>query len=211
MSKKVLVVFGATGNQGSSIIDHVTNDSSLSSEYAIRAITRNTSSAAAQALQKRGFDVMAADIERRESLKPALAGAHTVIAITVTDYTADTYNREFANGKAIADAAVDAGAQYLIFSTLPPASEISDGKYRIDAFDSKANVEKYIRGLPIRSAFFAPGFFMENFAGPLRPQPAGDGTFRLANINKPETRLPLIATRRDVGKFVAPILADPNG
>lgn len=42
---------------------------------------------------------------------------------------------EFAQGKAIADAAVAAGVGYLIFSTLPSSKEFSGGKYHIPHFD----------------------------------------------------------------------------
>jgi uncharacterized protein YbjT (DUF2867 family) len=38
---------------------------------------------------------------------------------------------------------------------------ITGGKYQhVEHFDSKAEVEDYIRALPIKSAFFAPGSFM---------------------------------------------------
>jgi uncharacterized protein YbjT (DUF2867 family) len=41
---KILAVFGATGQQGNSIIIHVLNDAVLSQAYSIRAITRDVNS-----------------------------------------------------------------------------------------------------------------------------------------------------------------------
>ena len=57
-AKKVLVVFGATGNQGGSIINAFLNDSKASAEYSLRGITRDTTSSKAKALQEKGVDTV---------------------------------------------------------------------------------------------------------------------------------------------------------
>ena len=57
-AKKVLVVFGATGNQGGSIIKSFLGDSKASAEYSLRGITRDTSSAKAKALQEKGVETV---------------------------------------------------------------------------------------------------------------------------------------------------------
>lgn len=54
--KKVLVVFGATGSQGGSVINSILNDSGASSQFKIRAITRDPSKPNALALKKRGVE-----------------------------------------------------------------------------------------------------------------------------------------------------------
>lgn len=59
MSKQLLVVFGATGNQGGSVIRAVQEDSKLSSQFRIRGITRDTSKPAAQNLASQGIEVVA--------------------------------------------------------------------------------------------------------------------------------------------------------
>jgi uncharacterized protein YbjT (DUF2867 family) len=210
MSKKILAIVGATGQQGASIIDHVLGSPSLSAKYTVRALTRNTSSSAAQDLSRRGVEIASADVDEPSTLGPALTGAYTVISITITKYASDTYDHEVANGKAIADAAVAAGAQLLVFSTLPSTLAISNGKYRIAAFDAKTEIEKYIRRLPLTSAFFAPGVFMENYTGASGPRKNESGQYVIANINSADTLISLIATRRDVGKFVGLLLDDPE-
>lgn len=55
---KILVVFGATGNQGGSVIKSVLEDPVLSQEFKIRAVTRDTSKPGAQALAEKGVDVV---------------------------------------------------------------------------------------------------------------------------------------------------------
>jgi len=64
----------------------------------------------------------------------------------------------------------------------------------------------------MKSAFFTPGYFMQNLSNPMRqrPRPAGDGTYVIANFVKPDTQLPLIDTVDDAGKYVGAILAEPE-
>jgi uncharacterized protein YbjT (DUF2867 family) len=208
---KLLVVFGATGQQGGSLVDYVINDPELSKQYNVRGVTRDLSKPAAQALLQKGVEVVKGDADDKESLEQAMQGAHTVFAITVTIYDHLTKRREISQGKAMADAAVATGAHYFIFSSLSHAGRISGSKLQnIDHFDGKADVEEYIRTLPIKSAFFAPGSFMQNFGGMMAPHPAGDGTYALSNFVKPETQLPLIDTVGDTGKYIGAILAEPE-
>jgi uncharacterized protein YbjT (DUF2867 family) len=114
-----------------------------------------------------------------------------------------------AHGRALADAAVAAGVEIFIWSTLPNAGKVSKGRLKhMGHFDGKAEVEQYVRTLPLRSAFFAPGCFMSNFHASLAPRPLGDGTYAIFNFVDPQTQLPLIDTASDTGKWIAPMLRD---
>ena len=208
---KLLTVFGATGQQGGSLVEYVINDPELSKQFKVRGITRDLAKPAAQALQQKGVEVIKADVDDKDSLKDAMLGSHTVFGVTATIYDEKLKERELAQGKAMADAAVAAGVQYFIFSTLTNGGKVSDGKIqKLDHFDVKAEIEDYIRAQPMKSAFFAPGSFMQNFGHFMGPRPAGDGTYAIANFVKPETQLPLIDTVDDTGKYVGSILADPD-
>lgn len=55
---KVITVFGATGNQGGSVIKHILADPSLSKGFTIRGVTRDTSKPAAQSLSKQGVQLV---------------------------------------------------------------------------------------------------------------------------------------------------------
>jgi uncharacterized protein YbjT (DUF2867 family) len=55
---KLITVFGATGNQGGSVIDAILADLQLSQEFKIRGITRDTTKKSAQELAKRGVEVV---------------------------------------------------------------------------------------------------------------------------------------------------------
>lgn len=142
---KLLVVFGATGQQGGSVVDFVLNDSDLSKQFNIRGITRDPSKPAAQALEKKGVEVVKGDADEHGSLKSTMQGAHTVFAITATTYDDKLYERELSQGKAMADAAVGAGVKYFIFSTLSNMAKISEGRLKYTGhFDVKAEIEAYI-------------------------------------------------------------------
>lgn len=54
--KKLLVVLGATGKQGGSVINSVLGDEKAAAQFSIRAITRDPSKPSAQALAKRGVE-----------------------------------------------------------------------------------------------------------------------------------------------------------
>lgn len=206
---KLLVVFGATGQQGNSIVETVLADAELSKAYAIRGTTRDVSNPRAQELAQAGVEVVRADIGDPTSLKNAFNGAHVVFANTVTVYDGHTKEHEVTQGRALADAAAAVSVPFYIYSTLPNAGTNSGGKLKnMGHFDGKEEVEQHIRTLPMKSAFIAPGSFMSNFHASMAPHPAGDGTYLLASCVKPETRMPLIDTKGDTGKWVAAILAD---
>lgn len=212
MAKQLLVVFGATGNQGGSTCRAVFDDPELSTRYTVRAITRDTSSAKAQGLKSRGAEVVAADLDDPSSLPAALNGANFVFAITNTSYDGQTRATETRQATALIDEAVKQGASYIIWSSMSHPAAISGGKLvHVDSFDVKAEIETYLRAQPVQSAFFAPGTFMQNFTSTMapRPSPAGDGSYVLANLLRPDTRQPLIDIT-DSGAWVAAILADPE-
>jgi uncharacterized protein YbjT (DUF2867 family) len=208
---KLLVVFGATGQQGGSVIHTVLNDPELSQQFALRGVTRDPASSKAQALKEQGVEVVQADVDDDASILPALKGAHTVFSMTAPSFNPAWKGSEWIQGKAIADAAVAQGAQYIIFSTLPHVKVVSGGKYtKVMGFDIKAEVEDYIHKLPIRSAFFAPGSFMQNWLSNMKPKKSADGVYYVERHVSPQTQLPLIDTPGDTGKFVAAILAEPD-
>lgn len=212
MTKHLLVVFGATGNQGNSVIHSLLTNPTLSSQYTIRAITRNAGSAAAQSLSAGGVEIVTADLDDPSTLPAALAGASFVFATTTTAYDGTTRKLETQQARALCAEALRQDVRYMIWSTLPHAARISGGTARVEHFDVKAEVEEYIRGLPIKAAFVAPGSYMQNVYGVLAPRkaPEGDGTYVIASMNDlTETCLPLVDAR-DVGAWTNAILGDPS-
>ena len=210
---KILAVFGATGQQGSSVITNVLSDSELSQKYKIRAITRDVESDKAKKLKAQNVEVVSADMQNKASLEAALTGVDFVYIMTTPSFGPDAVEAEFNTAKLIADTAVEKGLEYIIFSTLPSVSGMSNGRYtHVTPFDAKAKAEEYIRSLSIKSAFVSLAYFMENLQTQpwLGPQPTSDGTYVMSRPVPSKVRLPYLDAVGDVGKFVGAILAEPD-
>ncbi|KAF4970763.1 hypothetical protein FSARC_2276 [Fusarium sarcochroum] len=210
---KTLAVIGATGKQGSSVVNFVLNDSELSQQYKIRAVSRDVNSENSNKLKERGVEVVQGDIADAASLKTALTGADTLFFMTTPAWTATDLKPEFENIKRVADVAVEAGVKYIIFSTLPSHTDISGGKYTANhPFDAKAEGEKYIRTLPVKKAFVSLGFLFENIIQlPFwQPQKDADGNWVMSFQLAPKTRIPWIDNASNCGSYVGTILAEPE-
>ncbi|KAM0288043.1 hypothetical protein ACHAQH_000111 [Verticillium albo-atrum] len=165
MSKYIITVFGATGNQGGSVVDMFVNDPKLRDIWAVRAVTRDAWSAKAHALAAKGVEVMTANLDDMKLLVKAMTGASAVFAMT--DYWDKTDGKvELQQGKNLADAAKKTRVDHFIWSSLNNVTELSNGVLvNVYHFDSKAHVEEYVRQVGIPASFFLPGFFMSNISG----------------------------------------------
>ena len=163
MAKKILVVIGATGNQGASVVDSFI---AFTDSWHIRAVTRNPSSAKAQSLARSGCEVVKADTGDVESLKAAFKGATAIFA--VTDYWAPFWDEEVKSkakpgqsirlychdeeirhginmAKAAASPEVLKTLAHYIWSCTSSPRKWSKGKYNeIHHFESKAEITDWI-------------------------------------------------------------------
>ncbi|KAI5919192.1 hypothetical protein F4810DRAFT_688749 [Camillea tinctor] len=200
---KILTVFGATGNQGGSVIRSVLADAVLSKEFKIRGITRDVSKPAARALAAKGIDVKAADMNSKPSLSDAIKGSHTVFLVTTPDFMSGGPSKELEHGKNVADVAKEAGVQHLIFSSLLHVTKETNGRLKhVEHFDMKADVESYIRSKDIPSTFVLPGYFMTNFTALQMMRKGEDGVYSLAYPVGEKAKFPLIDIESDIGKYV---------
>jgi uncharacterized protein YbjT (DUF2867 family) len=55
---KLLTVFGATGNQGGSVIRTILNDPVLSKEFKIRGVTRDAKKQSSKDLEAKGVEMV---------------------------------------------------------------------------------------------------------------------------------------------------------
>lgn len=184
--KKLIVVVGATGNQGGSVARRF-----LEAGFRVRGLSRDPTSAASLALTSAGAEVVQAELEDVESLKNAFRGANIIFSVTQywePFFRPDcrvkaqeqgiscrrfAYDVELRQGKNIADAAAatmdsldDNG---FLVSTLSNAKKCSGGKYTdLYHFDSKAEVfpeyveEKYPE-LAAKSSYIHTGYFYTSF------------------------------------------------
>ena len=79
---QILTVFGATGKQGGSVVDTILAHPILSTQYKLRAVTRDPSKPAGEALKKKGVEVVKADLADKESVRKAVEGSKVVFGVT---------------------------------------------------------------------------------------------------------------------------------
>ncbi|KAL5313439.1 hypothetical protein ACEPPN_019172 [Leptodophora sp. 'Broadleaf-Isolate-01'] len=200
---KLLTVFGATGNQGGSVTRAMLKDASLMKEFKIRGITRDISKPAAEALISEGIEMKSADMGSKSSLVEAIKGSHTVFLVTTPDFMSGQPSQELIHGKNVADVALEAGVQHLIFSSLLHVTEATNGRLKhVLHFDLKADVERYIRSIGLPSTFIFPGYFMSNFTALQMLKKGEDGVYTLAYPFTEKAEFPLIDTESDIGKYV---------
>ncbi|KAH6633810.1 hypothetical protein C7974DRAFT_424083 [Boeremia exigua] len=210
--KNLLAVLGATGNQGYSVASTVLSDPELRARYDVRALARSTISPKMTSLASLGASLVSADMDDISTLAPAFQGVNTLFFLTATQYTGNTRDIETRQAKAVCTAALAAGVSYIIYSSMSHPTMLSGGQYKnVEHFDDKAEIEVYIRSLPVKSSFFAPASFMQNFLGPfMRPMPSEKvGEWVLANCAYGHSRMPFIDIE-ETGKWVGAVLAKPE-
>jgi uncharacterized protein YbjT (DUF2867 family) len=188
MGKELVLVSGATGQQGGAIASEL-----LDAGWRVRAMTRRPESEPARALAARGAEVVVADLNDERSLLRALEGAWGAVGVQNTWEAGVELEEE--QGKRFARAVKQAGTQHLLYQSVGSAHRNTG----IAHFDNKRRVEQTIEELGIPSwTVVRPVFFMENFVSPWFKPYLDQGT--LAIGMKPETRLQMVAVR-DIGKY----------
>ena len=81
-SRKLLTIFGATGNQGGSVIDAVLSRPELKEKYSLRGITRDPASGRSKPLADKGVELVKGNLDDPESLKAAVKGSYGVFGVT---------------------------------------------------------------------------------------------------------------------------------
>jgi uncharacterized protein YbjT (DUF2867 family) len=172
-SKPLITVIGASSKQGRSVADSLLD----SGRYRVRALTRRLDSQPAQALAKRGAEVVVAPLGpgRQADLTGALKGSAGAFLMTPPIVKVPPAEPELNLGKELADAAVAAGVEHVVFSGLENVEARTSGTKWAPHFTDKARVEDYIRGLPVRSSFVYLAFYYTNFLEYYVPQRGKDG------------------------------------
>jgi nucleoside-diphosphate-sugar epimerase len=156
MAPRTITVFGATGSQGSSVINSLLKNAS--NDFTLRGITRNADSDKSKALGARGVEMVQANGLLKDEVVLALKGSWGVfintnsddpvrsVRLTLVDglHLANTGIQAIGQpggpsetdlGKIIADAAAEVGVQHFVYSGMQSASKITHGAVPNQAFD----------------------------------------------------------------------------
>jgi hypothetical protein len=120
-------------------------------------------------LRNKGAEVVEGNLDNPLSLTAAFAAANVIFA--VTKMIDGATEREVTQGKNIANAAAGIPTlEKFIWSTLPSASTISQGRIPVPHMDGKAQVDEYILksqpALARKAMFLWGGFYAENVQYP---------------------------------------------
>lgn len=167
--KKIIVIFGATGAQGGGLARAILNDSS--SEFTVRAVTRDVNSDKAKDLAAMGAEVVRGNVDDAASMKDVLKDAHGAYFVTFfwAHFSAE---KETAEARNMAAAAKEAGLKHVIWSTLEdvrryvPLSDTSmptlNGKYKVPHFDGKGEADQYFVDAGVPVTFMLASYYWDN-------------------------------------------------
>jgi NmrA-like family len=152
-NKKLIAVIGATGQQGGGVVRAL----QARGQFRVRALTRNPDKHRALA-----EEVVAADLDKPETLKVAFEGAHGVFL--VTNFWAHGGTDELTQATAAIRVAKDAGVKHFIWSTLPDVEAISGGKFKVPHFTGKAKIDRIVKEAEFENySFVIPPFTTRTF------------------------------------------------
>ena len=214
--KKTIAVVGATGAQGGGLVRAILNDPH--GEFTARAITRDVTTDKAKALAAAGADVVAADLDDPESVKRAFAGAYGAYCVTFF-WAHFSPEKEMANAKTMAEAAMHAGVEHVIWSTLEDTRRwvpLDDDrmptlmeKYKVPHFDAKGEANAFFVQAGVPTTFLFTSFYWDNmiYFG-MGPQRSPDGTLAIT-FPMGDKKLPSIAAE-DIGRCAYGLFKKPD-
>jgi uncharacterized protein YbjT (DUF2867 family) len=189
---KLVLVTGATGQQGGAVLRHLRERG-----FRVRAFARDPAKARRQL--GTGVEVSQGDYDDKTSLARALDEVWGVFS--VQNPMDSGIEGEVRQGNAIADAAQRAGISHFVYTSTIGA-DLNTG---IPFFETKNRIEDHIRQIGIPFTILRPAWFMENWLA------MGDsirgGAIRLPL--DPETVQQQIAVD-DIGRIAAEVFEHPG-
>jgi len=197
--KELIAVIGATGRQGGGVVRAL----QARGQFKVRALTRNPDKH-----RELAEEVVKADLDKPETLKPAFAGAHGVFLVTNFQ---EAGTDELKQATAAIQAAKDAGVKHFIWSTLPNVEAISEGKFNVPHFTGKAKIDRVVKdgGFENYTFVIAP-FYYQNLAGAIAPRKQADGSMGWALPLDPTLRVIHMGDINELGNIVAGAFAHPD-
>ena len=193
-AERTILVTGATGNQGGSVARHLLNRGN----FKVRAMVRDQSKPAAQTLKQAGAELVKGEFDDLAALDQAMQGVYGIFSMQDFRGGVETEVRQ---GRAVADAAKAAGVQHFVYSSVGSA-ERNTG---IPHFDSKFQVEEYVRAIKLPYTILRPVFFFYNYSGMKSMVEGG----KLLQPLSPDTKLQQLS-EEDYGAMVAEVFERPT-
>ncbi len=198
MNKRLSVlVSGATGKQGGALARALLRGK----KHTVYALTRNRDSKAAHELEKMGARLLIGDFEDPQSIARAARGIDVFFLMSAFLEKGTSFEKK--QGIDAASAVKTAGVRHIVYTSVASA----DRGTGIPHFDSKLQVETYIKSLGIPYTIIAPVYFFENNVAPMSVPDLKKGKFYFAL--PAEKKLQMIAVE-NIGEFAAHVIEDKD-
>jgi len=199
--KRKIVVCGATGNQGGSVVRALLAEN----KWNVVALTRDPGSDKATLLSELGAEICRADLLDQASLEAAFDGAYGVFGVTqpwTPDYRKCYPEKELVQGMNIIRAAKNAKVKHLVMSSVINYDNQPKG---IGPYDGKLKIEAYLKTQGMRFTIVRCAQFMDNIGSHFFP--VKDGLVK--GFVSADVKVPYVSCK-NIGTFNAGIFSDPD-
>lgn len=196
---RTILVIGATGQQGGSVLRHLYENGS----FHVKAMVRDVNSEKANALKQKypNISLVTGDLNDVESLINAMNGCYGVFGVTNFWDPSVGYDGEIRQGKNIGDACKKANVQHLVFSTL-------EGGTGVAHLESKSIAENYIRSIGVHMTALYTSAYYENVNTFFTPKEV-DGKMVFSVAQKVTTKVPMFSVS-ETGGWVLQAFLNPS-
>jgi len=202
MTKPTILVIGATGQQGGSVIDYLLKGH----HYQVAALTRDPTKDKAKALEAQGVKLFKGDLSQPETLKEAFKGIHGLFLVTQF-WEKFSIDLELQDGKNAIDAAIEAGVKHVVFSTLEDVEK--ELGYKVPHFDGKGRISAYAKSknVPLTEVFVS--YYTNNILGFFPPKKNEEGTYVFAWPTDKDAKVDFVDVTQ-LGGVVSAIFQHPH-
>lgn len=193
---KTILVTGATGRQGGAVVRHL-----LKNDFRVKALSRTPDSLPSQLLSAQGVSVVKGDMSDPRSLIRAMQGCDGVFS--TQNYFEYGAAKEVLYGKNMADAALESHISHFIYNSVCNA----DVKTGVPHFETKNDIEQYIKKKGLPYSILRPVKFMENYYLPQVFRGILGGKFMDAI---PSGKKHQMIAVDDIGQYVADAFTNPD-
>ncbi|KAF7299970.1 NmrA domain-containing protein [Mycena chlorophos] len=146
--KKLILVIGATGAQGRSVVDALLAPTSTgaTTPYAVRALTRDLESAQARELKSLGVDCVVGSFKDVESVAKAMEGVYGVY-VNTDGFTVGELQEVYSGIRIFETAKQTPTLRHYVYSGLIYAFKMQgyNPDYKVDHLDAKGRVVDFLR------------------------------------------------------------------
>lgn len=190
MDTRLIVVIGATGRQGQSVVKSL-----LRKGYKVRALVRNNNKLN-DLLKNESVEIFTGDLGNKNSLGGLCNNAYGL-------FFALPYEKGSVElGKTLLDVIKESDLQHIIYSSVGGADRYS----KVDHFCDKKELEEYLRKLGKPYSIIRPAGFMDEFANPKSIR----FITGMLNLYLAEGKTFQLIAIQDIGKFVAIAFDNPG-